>query len=159
MDVGWTDTKIIAAETTGANCLAAAMEQGELVTLPAISSIATSLGSSTVSQQTLDIALGDTVEVESQLFTDAQVVEACRRFSDDHRYVGRRCESQRVFDHVDDDDVDDDDGEEEEEEDGGWRMEDEDEDDVVVDDDDDDVDVFDDGDDDDDCSHRRAITP
>lgn len=93
---GWLDTKIIATETYGADSLAQAVAGGCLVTLPAITSIATSLGSPTISQRSFEIATafskqknskGDAVEVELQVFTDAQVVSTCRRFLDDHKLL------------------------------------------------------------------------
>ena len=93
---GWLDTKIIATETYGADSLAQAVANGDLVTLPAITSIATSLGSPTISQRSFDIATafskhkngeGNAVKVELQVFTDAQVVSTCRQFLDDHRLL------------------------------------------------------------------------
>ena len=41
---GWTNVPVVAMETHGANCLSAARSAGKSVTLPAITSIATSLG-------------------------------------------------------------------------------------------------------------------
>jgi L-serine/L-threonine ammonia-lyase len=48
--VGWTQTvHVIAAETFGAHSFASAVAAGQLVTLPAITSVAKSLGASKVS--------------------------------------------------------------------------------------------------------------
>ena len=53
--MGWSqDVEIVACETEGAKSLCAAIEAKDLVTLPAITSIATSLGSKTVSKSVLD---------------------------------------------------------------------------------------------------------
>ena len=41
---GWNNVPVVAMETHGANCLVAARSAGNSVTLPAITSIATSLG-------------------------------------------------------------------------------------------------------------------
>ena len=41
---GWNKVPVVAMETHGANCLSAARSAGKSVTLPAITSIATSLG-------------------------------------------------------------------------------------------------------------------
>jgi L-serine/L-threonine ammonia-lyase len=43
--------QVVTVETTGADCFARAVEAGELVTLPAIDSIAKSLGASTAAAQ------------------------------------------------------------------------------------------------------------
>lgn len=84
---GWLDTKIVVAETEGANCLAASMESGELVTLPGITSIATSLGSPTACQQAFDAATQGEIQVISEVFTDQEVVQTMQSFLDDHRVL------------------------------------------------------------------------
>ena len=93
----WFDTTIIAAETHGADCLAQALDVGHPVTLPGITSIATSLGSRTICQAAFDAATSATsdddedgtpaVRVESRVYPDADVVATCRRFLDDHRIM------------------------------------------------------------------------
>ncbi len=51
------DTRVVATETYGADSLAQSVEKAELVTLPAITSIATSLGARTVCQKAFEHAL------------------------------------------------------------------------------------------------------
>jgi len=64
--------KIIAAETQGASSFGQAWEKGEVVTLPGIDSIATSLGATSVTPVALE---------------RAKAVEACLKFSRDHRLL------------------------------------------------------------------------
>lgn len=76
---------IVAVETTGAASLRAAVEAGELVTLDAITSVATSLGARRVAAQ----ALTWTQErpVHSVVVSDADALDACERFLADHRML------------------------------------------------------------------------
>jgi L-serine/L-threonine ammonia-lyase len=53
---GWSDTALVAVETEGADSLARSLAAGELVTLPAITSIATSLGARRVSAHAFEAA-------------------------------------------------------------------------------------------------------
>jgi L-serine/L-threonine ammonia-lyase len=82
---GWSDVPVVAAETEGAASLAAALTAGRPVLLPAITSIATSLGARQVS----DRAFRWTREhpVHSVVVSDAEAVRACLDFADDHRVV------------------------------------------------------------------------
>ena len=82
---GWGDVPIVAVETDGAASLHAAVAAGRPVLLPAITSIATSLGARQVS----DRAFAWTRErvVASVVVGDRAAVAACRRFVDDHRLV------------------------------------------------------------------------
>ncbi|UTD29493.1 pyridoxal-phosphate dependent enzyme [Bradyrhizobium sp. WD16] len=82
---GLEDVPIIAAETEGAASLAASMKAGKLVELPAITSIATSLGARKVSGRAFEIAR--TRPVESVVVSDRSALESCMRFMDDHRVV------------------------------------------------------------------------
>ena len=82
---GLGDTPIIAVETRGADSLAAAMAAGQRVDLPAISSIATSLGARCVCERAFDLALGG--RVTSVVVEDADAVDACMRFLNDHRVL------------------------------------------------------------------------
>ena len=50
---GWDSVPLITMETQGANCLLAARRAGQLVTLPAITSVATSLGALAVAENLL----------------------------------------------------------------------------------------------------------
>ena len=74
---------VIAVETAGAASLHAAIQAGELVTLPAISSIASSLGARRVAQQAFDWTRRH--DIRSVIVSDAQAVDACLRFADDLR--------------------------------------------------------------------------
>jgi len=82
---GWGDVPVIAVETAGADSLAQAMAAGERVTLPAISSIATSLGARQVAQAAFDWSTRH--PVRSLVVSDADAVRACTRFMDDQRVV------------------------------------------------------------------------
>lgn len=74
---------IIASETEGAASLHAAVQAGELVTLPAITSIATTLGARRVAQQAFDWTRQRTIHTVT--VSDAQAVQACLDFADDMR--------------------------------------------------------------------------
>ncbi|MFZ6745653.1 pyridoxal-phosphate dependent enzyme [Undibacterium sp. JH2W] len=74
---------IIASETEGAASLHAAVQAGELVTLPAITSIASTLGARKVAQQAFDWTRKRTVHTVT--VSDAQAVQACLAFADDIR--------------------------------------------------------------------------
>ncbi|WP_432287537.1 pyridoxal-phosphate dependent enzyme [Aminobacter sp. BA135] len=76
---------IIAVETEGAASLAVAMEAGQRVQLPAITSIATSLGARIVSERAFEVT--QTQSVDSVVVSDHTAVEACLRFLDDHRVL------------------------------------------------------------------------
>jgi len=76
---------IVAVETEGAASLAAAMKAKERVQLPAITSIATSLGARMVSERAFEITQQRLVD--SVVVSDRNAVEACLRFLDDHRVL------------------------------------------------------------------------
>jgi L-serine/L-threonine ammonia-lyase len=76
---------IIAAETEGAASLAASVKAGKLTELPAITSIATSLGARKVCQRAFEIT--QTRPVDCVVVDDRVAVDACMRFLDDHRVV------------------------------------------------------------------------
>jgi len=82
---GWTDVPVLAAETDGADSLARAMQAGAPVTLPAITSIATSLGA----RQVCERAWRWTREhpVHSVVLSDLQAVQACLDFAREHRVI------------------------------------------------------------------------
>lgn len=82
---GLQDIPIIAAETEGTASLAASARSGKLVELPAITSIATSLGARRVCQRAFDIS--QTRPVDSVVVDDRAAVDACMRFLDDHRVL------------------------------------------------------------------------
>jgi len=82
-EVGWADVPILAVETSGADSFAAAVAAGRLVTLPAITSIATTLGARTVAGEAL--AWARRREIIPWVVSDGDAVGACLRFADDHR--------------------------------------------------------------------------
>ncbi len=81
----WQDVAVVAVETEGAESFHAAVEAGQLVTLPAITSIATCLGA----KQVVDRALEWTREhsIQSVVVSDRSAVHACLEFSRDHRVL------------------------------------------------------------------------
>lgn len=76
---------IVAVETEGAASLNAALAADERVTLPAITSIATSLGARRVAAAAFDAARR--WPVTSVTVSDDQAVAACLRFADAHRIL------------------------------------------------------------------------
>ena len=84
-DVAWTDTKILAVETSGADSLSQALKAGELITLPAITSAAKTLGASRVAEQAL--VYGKDAAVKSVVLSDAEAAMGCWRFADDERLL------------------------------------------------------------------------
>ena len=76
---------VIAVETDGAASFAAALAAGEPVTLPAITSIATSLGARRVMPRLLDLAREH--QIVSMVVSDKQAVRACTRFADATRVL------------------------------------------------------------------------
>lgn len=81
----WGHVPVIAVETQGADSLAQSMAAGALVELPAITSIATSLGARRVAEQAF--AWTTQHPVRSVVVSDRQAIEGCLRFMDDHRIV------------------------------------------------------------------------
>ncbi|MBN1813182.1 MAG: pyridoxal-phosphate dependent enzyme [Anaerolineae bacterium] len=80
---GWQDVPILAVETEGTASLAASLEQGQLVTLDKITGVATSLGAKTVAQGAFERARQH--PVQSIVVTDAEAIDACVQFADEHR--------------------------------------------------------------------------
>lgn len=86
---GWnTTTRVVACETEGAASLGRSLAAGELVTLPAITSVAKSLGAKTVSRAVLErcLELGPGL-VRPFLMSDAAAVAACVRLATEHRLL------------------------------------------------------------------------
>ncbi|XP_068767299.1 serine dehydratase-like isoform X2 [Struthio camelus] len=84
-EVGWLDVPIVAAETWGAHSLHAALEAGQLVSLPDITSVAKSLGAKRVAARALQCARE--CRLVSQVVEDAEAVRAVERFLDDERML------------------------------------------------------------------------
>ena len=76
---------MFAVETQGADSYAQSLAAGEPVELPAIASIATSLGARRVSQHAF--ALAGEHPIRPVVVGDHDAVAACLRFMDDHRVV------------------------------------------------------------------------
>jgi L-serine/L-threonine ammonia-lyase len=81
--VGWGDVPVIAAETKGADSFAQSHAAGAMVTLPAITSIAKTLGAATVSKEAFRWI--EKHRILPCVVSDAEAVSACLRFADDHR--------------------------------------------------------------------------
>ncbi|MBC7500667.1 MAG: pyridoxal-phosphate dependent enzyme [Herminiimonas sp.] len=82
---GLAEVPVIAVETEGAAGLHASIAAGELITLPAITSIATTLGARRIAQAAFDWSRRH--DIRSVTVTDAQAVDACLRFADDMRML------------------------------------------------------------------------
>lgn len=80
---------ILAIETDGTDSLAAAIAQNSLVSLPKITSQATSLGAIRVSETTFQYAVAPPpgIKVHSTVLTDAEAARGCLRLVDDERLL------------------------------------------------------------------------
>jgi L-serine/L-threonine ammonia-lyase len=84
--VGWGDqVRVLPVETLGADSLAQSIQQGKLVTLPGITSIATSLGAIRVAEHAFTQAQRPTVT--PVVVEDAEAASACWRIVDDERFL------------------------------------------------------------------------
>jgi len=83
---GWEDTQVLAMETNGADSLNKSMEKKEQVTLPGISSQATSLGATKVSDRTYWLATTRR-QHKSAVLDDAEAAMGCWRLADDERFL------------------------------------------------------------------------
>jgi L-serine/L-threonine ammonia-lyase len=77
--------KVLAVETEGADSLNLSLREGKLSTLPAITSIATTLGARTVAKQAYEQAKRDCVK--SVVLKDSEAMEGCVRFANDERIM------------------------------------------------------------------------
>lgn len=82
---GWSAVPIVAVETDGAASLNTAIAAGDLVTLDAITSVATSLGAKRVCERAFQWTRER--RVRSVLVSDAAALNACERFLADHRLL------------------------------------------------------------------------
>lgn len=80
---GLADVPVLAVETAGAASFAAAIDAGCPVTLPAIDTVATSLGARRVAQAACHWRLRH--DIRSVVVSDSDAVDACVRFADDLR--------------------------------------------------------------------------
>lgn len=76
---------IVAVETEGADCLARALAAGENIPVPAITSVATSLGANKVSEHAFEIACSR--DLRSVVVSDLEALDACEQFLRDHRVL------------------------------------------------------------------------
>jgi L-serine/L-threonine ammonia-lyase len=79
------EVKILAVETKGAHSLNESVRSGKLSKLPAITSIATSLGATQVAKKAFEWA--QTPDVTSHVLSDAEAAMACVNFADDERIL------------------------------------------------------------------------
>lgn len=79
--------KVVTAETVGASSFSQAWEKGEVVHLSGIDSIATSLGATSVTPVALERARSHKGDFAAAICTDAEAVESCVRFAQDHRLL------------------------------------------------------------------------
>ena len=77
--------KVLAVETEGADSLNLSLREGRLSTLPAITSIATTLGARTVAKTAYEYAKSDSVK--SVVLQDREAMEGCVRFANDERIM------------------------------------------------------------------------
>ena len=82
---GLSDVPVIAVETEGAASLHESLKANKRITLPAITSIATSLGARQVAQHVFDLPKRH--PIESVLVSDADAVAACLKFADAQRIL------------------------------------------------------------------------
>jgi L-serine/L-threonine ammonia-lyase len=90
LDHAWTNgqkPRVLALETIGADSLNASVLANDHVTLPAMSSIATSLGAIRVSAQTWHHARDHPEVLKSLVVSDADAAISCVRFADDARIL------------------------------------------------------------------------
>ncbi|WVQ76179.1 hypothetical protein IAR50_005837 [Cryptococcus sp. DSM 104548] len=80
------ETKIIAVETRGADSLHQSLQRNTHLSLPGITSIATSLGCVRVASRAFELA-SIRPSIASTLVTDKEAVDACLRFLDDERIL------------------------------------------------------------------------
>jgi L-serine/L-threonine ammonia-lyase len=82
---GLSKVPVITSETFGAESLYRALEAGELIELPEITSIATTLGAKKVAARALELSREH--RILPHRVSDREAVDAALRFVDDHRVV------------------------------------------------------------------------
>ncbi len=81
----WESVPVLTVETLGADSFYQAMQARERITLPAIASIATSLGARQIAQRAFDLGL--THPTQAMTVSDGQAIRACRLFLDQQRMM------------------------------------------------------------------------
>lgn len=76
---------VIAVETIGADSLGQSVVAGRRIELPAITSIATSLGAKQVCARAFELTREH--DIRCQAVTDREALDACERFLDEHRVL------------------------------------------------------------------------
>ncbi|WWC91515.1 uncharacterized protein L201_006461 [Kwoniella dendrophila CBS 6074] len=79
------ETQVIGVETIGCESFYKAIKAKSLITLPGISSIATSLGCVRIAKKALEYGLRS--NVHSTLVSDKEAIEACIEFAEDHKVI------------------------------------------------------------------------
>jgi L-serine/L-threonine ammonia-lyase len=82
---GMAKIPIVAVETEGADCLARALAAKANIPLPAITSIATSLGANKVAEHAFEVA--QSRDVRSVVVSDSEALDACEQLLGDHRVL------------------------------------------------------------------------
>jgi len=82
---GWEGVRVLAVETEGADSLNACVRAGRHVSLPGITSQASSLGAVRVSEKTWELSLRP--NVRSVVLSDAEAAIGCWRLADDERIL------------------------------------------------------------------------
>jgi len=83
--IGWNDVPVFACETLGAHSFAEAVKQGQLVTLPDITSIAKTLGASRVCEEVFNWTKKH--KIISCVVTDKEALDAIIQFQYDHQIL------------------------------------------------------------------------
>lgn len=86
---GWEQTSVVAVETEGANSLAQSLEAGQPVTIPGITSKATSLGSVRPCNRAFELAHDGFKKgrVKSAVLSDDEAAMGCWELADAHRML------------------------------------------------------------------------
>jgi len=82
---GLSKMPVVAIETAGADSLSQSVQHGARIELPAITSIATSLGAKQVCENAFNLTR--THDIRTHVVTDLEALDACERFLFDHRIL------------------------------------------------------------------------
>jgi L-serine/L-threonine ammonia-lyase len=82
----YANTRILAVETRGADSLAESVRQGKHITLPAITSQATTLGAKKVSARTFELAM-ESQQVKTLVLSDEEAMMGAWRLAEDERLL------------------------------------------------------------------------
>lgn len=86
---GWHETLLLAVETDGADSLAQSLQAGKHITLPGITSQATTLGAVRVAERAYELAAQarEAGRLREVVLSDAEAAMGCWRFADDQRHL------------------------------------------------------------------------